>query len=260
MTLRTWASVHAIVLAVTALLLLPLQAQAERDWEFSVSAFGGKALHSNESVKISEGPVIQNGIVTGSYSNGTGNGVNLNDAPTFGGKLTAWHLPRQYKWQPQVGIELDWTRFTADLDPQTVGATGAVSIPGFALGRITFPTSIDFNVNVLAVNLLFRYPIGATPEMPQGRWYPYVGGGLGVQRAHLTDVGLGFQETSYSPAVQGLVGVKFFLIKNLAIFGEVKRTTGWNTFHFEGAGAPPGYFEKYTISSNHFVAGVALHF
>jgi hypothetical protein len=251
MRLSTWASVHAVVLAVTALLFLPLQAQAERDWEFSVGAFGGKALHSNESMKFSDGT---GGIVT----SGTAHNVNLNDAPTFGGKLTAWHLPRQYTWQPQVGIELDWTRFTADRDPQHVSATGTVTIPGMELVGVTFLTPIDFSVNVLAANLLFRYPIGATPEMPQGRWYPYVGGGLGVQRAHLTS--FGFQETSYSPAVQGLVGVKVFLIKNLAIFGEVKRTTGWNRFDFEGSGAPPGFYEKYTISSNHFVAGVALHF
>ena len=93
---------------------------------------------------------------------------------------------------------------------------------------VTFLIPVDFSVNVLAANLLFRYPIWATPEMPQGCWYPYVGEGLGVQRAHLTN--LGFQETSYSPAVQGLVGVKFFLMKNLAIFGGVKRTTGWNRF------------------------------
>jgi hypothetical protein len=85
MKLRTLASVHAIVLAVTALLLLPLQAHAERDWEFSVSAFGGKALHSNESVRVSQGPVIQNGIVTGTYTNGTWADLNLNDAPTLGG-------------------------------------------------------------------------------------------------------------------------------------------------------------------------------
>ena len=250
---------RAIVLAITALFLLPLQAQAERDWEFSVSAFGGKALHSNESAKISQGPVIQGGIVTGTYNDATANDVNLNDAPTFGGKLTAWHLPRRYKWQPQIGLELDWTRFTADLHPQTVSATGGtVSVPGMELKTIEFLVPRDFSVNVLAANLLFRYPIGATPEMPQGRWYPYVGAGLGVQRATLSVVG--FQETSYSPAVQGLVGVKFFLIKNLAIFAEIKRTTGWNKFDFEGAGVPPGYFEKNTISSNHFVAGVALHF
>jgi hypothetical protein len=32
----TWAGVREILLAVTALFLLPLQAQAERNWEFSV--------------------------------------------------------------------------------------------------------------------------------------------------------------------------------------------------------------------------------
>lgn len=246
-----WAGMRAITLAVTALFLLPLQAQAERNWEFSAGVFGGKAYHSNENMKYSDG---QGGVVIA----GTAHGVNLNDAPTFGGKLTAWHLPRLYKWQPQIGLELDWTRFTADLHPQTVGAEGTVSVPGFELGSVTFLAPIDFSVNVLAANLLFRYPIGATPEMPQGRWYPYVGGGLGAQRASMTFSG--FQETSYSPAVQGLVGAKFFLIKNLAIFAEVKRTTGWNEFDFEGSGAPPGFSSKFTISSNHIVAGVALHF
>lgn len=135
----TWAGVRAIVLAATALFLLPLQAQAERNWEFSVGAFGGKALHSSESVKISQGSVFDAaGMVIGSYTDATANGVNLNDAPTFGGRLTAWNLPRQYKWQPQIGLELDWTRFTADLHPQTVGATGTVNLPGFELGSITF--------------------------------------------------------------------------------------------------------------------------
>ena len=254
----SWALVRAIVLAVTSLFLLPLQAQAERDWEFSVSAFGGKAFHSNENLKISQGPIFDGGgMVIGTFTNGIAQGVNLNDAPTFGGKITAWNLPRKYKWQPQIGLELDWTRFTADIHPQTVGAEGAVSVPGFELGSLSLIAQ-DFSVNVLAVNLLFRSPIGATQEMPQGRWYPYVGGGLGAQRASLTL--LGYQETSYAPAVQGLVGIKFFLIKNLAIFGEVKRTTGKNEFDFEGAGAPPGYFEKYSITSNHFVGGVALHF
>jgi hypothetical protein len=73
-----WASVHAIVVIVTVLLLVPFQAHAERDWESSVGAFGGKALHSNESVKFSDGT---GGIVT----SGTTQDVNLNDAPTLGG-------------------------------------------------------------------------------------------------------------------------------------------------------------------------------
>jgi hypothetical protein len=108
----------------------------------------------------------------------------LNDSPTFGAKVTAWYLPRQYNWQPQIGLELDYTKFTADLDPQTAGATGTSLTPGMELVAVQFLTHRDFSVNVLAANLLFRYPIWATPELPQGRFYPYIGVGLGVQRAH----------------------------------------------------------------------------
>ena len=70
----TWAGGRAIILAVTALFLLPLQAQAERDWEFSVGAFGGKALHSNESMKSTQLPDASGGT---DY-NVTAHGVNLN--------------------------------------------------------------------------------------------------------------------------------------------------------------------------------------
>jgi hypothetical protein len=147
-----WASVYAIVVAVTALLLLPLQARADRDWEFSVGAFGGKAFHSNEEIKFNAGAGTGFGAVTA-------HGVNLNDSPTFGAKITAWHLPRQYKWQPQIGLELDYTKFTADLDPQITGATGTSFTPGFEAGSVIFTQPVDLSVNILAANLLFRYPI-----------------------------------------------------------------------------------------------------
>lgn len=199
-------------MAVTALLLLPLQAQAERNWEFSVGAFGGKAFNSNKDVKFNfEG--------TG-FTTGTANGVNLNDSPTFGAKITAWYLPRQYKWQPQIGLELDYTKFTADLDPQTAGASGPSLTPGFVLGSVAFTTPQDISVNVLEANLLFRYPIWGTPELPQDRFYPYIGAGLGVQRARLSVPILSHQETSYSPAIQGTVGLKFFIFRNLLSSGN----------------------------------------
>jgi hypothetical protein len=83
---------------------------------------------------------------------------------------------------------------------------------------ITLPNRIEFGVDNLAVSLLFRYPIWATTDLPHGRWYPYVGIGGGFQRARLSTQG--YEETSYSPLFQGLVGVKFFLIKHVAIFGE----------------------------------------
>ena len=248
----TWAGGRAIILAVTALFLLPLQAQAERDWEFSVGAFGGEAYHSNEDLKINNGdpsfPV-----------HGTVHGVTLNDSGTFGGKLTAWYLPRKYNWQPQVGFELDFTRFTADMDPQLRGADGTFPTPGFQLGSVQFTYVRDLSVNTLAANLMFRYPIWSTPDLPQGRIAPYVGIGVGAQRAVLSLQAVPYREVDYAPAGQLLVGMKFFVMKNLAIFGEYKRIWSSHDFTYSGV-QPPGYEETWSVVTNILAGGVSIHF
>lgn len=78
-------------------------------------------------------------------------------------------------------------KFTADLHPQTARATDTSLTRGFELGSVTFLSPQDFSVNVLVANLPFRYPNWATPEMPQGRFYPYIGIGVGVERARSSD-------------------------------------------------------------------------
>ena len=248
----TWSGVRAIVLTVAALFLLPLQAQAERDWEFSVGAFGGEAFHSNEDMKINSGD-IANPV------HGTVHGVTLNNSGTFGGKLTAWYLPRKYSWQPQIGFELDFTSFTADMHPQLRGADGTVTTPGFFLGAVQFNDVRDLSVNTLAANLLFRYPIWSTPELPQGRIAPYVGLGVGAQRAVLSLQVVPYREVDYAPAGQLLVGMKFFVMKNLAIFGEYKRIWSSHDFTYSGI-TPPGYEETWSVVTNILAGGVSIHF
>jgi hypothetical protein len=252
MAQATWSGVRAITLAVTALFLLPLQGHAERNWEFSVGAFGGEAYHSNEDLKINSGD-------NGDPWHGTVHGVTLNNSGTFGGKLTAWYLPRKYNWQPQVGFELDFTRFTADMDPQLRGADGTVSTPGFKLGAVQFSDVRDLSVNTLAANLMFRYPIWSTPDLPQGRIAPYVGIGVGAQRAVLSLQAVPYREVDYAPAGQLLVGMKFFVMKNLAIFGEYKRIWSSHDFTYSGI-TPPGYEETWSIVTNVLAGGVSIHF
>lgn len=247
----TRAGVRAIVLAVTALFSLPLQAQAERDWEFSVGAFGGKAFHSDQDLKIN--------FVDGDPWHGTVHGVTLNDSGTFGGKLTAWYLPRKYRWQPQLGLELDFTRFTADRHPQLRGADGTVSTPGYQLGSVDIGFGSDLSVNTLAANLLFRYPVWSTTDLPGGRIAPYVGIGVGAQRAVLSLQIVPYREVDYAPAGQVLVGMKVFVMKNLAVFGEYKRI--WSSHDFvTSAIFSPGYEEKWSVVTNVLVGGVSLHF
>lgn len=249
----TWAGVRVIVLAVTALFLLPLQAQAERNWEFSVGAFGGKAFHSDQNMDFNLGNY------GGPAGHGTVHGVTLNDSGTFGGKLTAWYLPRKYNWQPQVGLELDFTRFTADRHPQLRGAEGTIAIPGMEIVGFNLDWVQDLSVNTLAANLLFRYPIWSTPDLPGGRIAPYVGIGVGAQRAVMSLQIVPYREVSYAPAGQVLVGMKFYVMKNLAVFGEYKRI--WSSHDFvDPAFFVPGFEEKYSIGTNVLAGGVSLHF
>ena len=250
----TRAGVRTIVLVVAALFLLPLQAQAEGNWEFSAGVFGGKAFHSNEDAKITSG------VYNGPYYEATIHGVTLNDSGTFGSKLTAFYLPRKYRWQPQVGLEIDFTRFTADLHPQLRGGDGRIDIPGFQVGSYQFPVVQDMSVDTLAANLLFRYPVWSTPDLPQGRIAPYVGFGVGAQRAVLSLQVVPYREVDYAPAGQVLVGMKFFVMKNLAVFGEYKRIWSSHEFTYSNLSPPPGYFERYSVVTNVLVGGVSLHF
>ncbi len=47
--------------------------------------------------------------------------------------------------------------------------------PGFQLGTHAFFDIHDLSVNTFAANLLFRYPVWSTPDLPQGRIASYVG-------------------------------------------------------------------------------------
>jgi hypothetical protein len=159
------------------------------------------------------------------------------------------------RWQPQIGLEIDWTRFTADVpDGQVIPGFGTVLPTSTPVGFIGPFTRREIAVDNIAFNLLFRYPIWATEDIPQGRWYPSVGIGGGAQRARLSLQG--YEETSYSPSIQALGGIKFFAIKYLALFGEAKWTQGWHRFKYE----TDSYWERYSISTIHLVGGVALHF
>ncbi len=240
-------------LAVSCLLIVTTPAAAERNWEFSIGGYGGWAFHGDTTFQNNQLVNVSTGLVEPVDAKATN--LRFEDSGTFGAKLTVWHLPKKYRWQPQIGFEIDWTRFTADVPAgQVLPGFGTFLSTGTPIGFVIFNVAPEFAVDNMAFNLLFRYPIWATEDMPQGRWYPYVGIGGGAQRARLSIQG--YEETSTSPSIQALGGIKFFVIKYLALFGEAKWTQGWHTFKYE----TDSYWERYSMSTIHLVGGVALHF
>ena len=143
--------------------------------------------------------------------------------------------------------------------PKHRGAEGTVNIPGMEIVGYRFKWVEDLSVNTLAANLLFRYPVWSPPDLSQGRIAPYVGIGDGAQRAVMSLQIFPYREVSYAPAGQVLVGMKFYVMKNLAVFGEYKRIWSSHDFH-DPALFSPGYEGKWSLATNVLAGGVSLHF
>lgn len=92
------------------------------------------------------------------------------------------------------------------------------------------------SVNTLAANLLFRCPIWH-PRSSAGTNRAYVDIVVGVQRAVVSLQIVPYREVSYASAGQVLMGMKFFVMRNLAVFGEYKRI--WSSHDFTYADIAP---------------------
>ncbi len=242
--------VRIAICLLAALLALGLAGvpctEALGDWDVSLAGFWGRTIVQSADIHISQPTPFLDGEVEG---------VTLGNDPTFGGKLTVWKPNRKSSHRIDFGLELDATRFISDLQPQTRDAEGIAAGAGGvgALGFVTFLQPFDIQSNVMAINLLWRYPVSASRAMPHGRWYPYfgVGGGASISRMRING---GPWQNDVSPVFQGIAGAKFFLARNVGIFAEYKRTQTTHDFAFQ-------FFElEVPLGVNHFVGGLAFHF
>lgn len=65
------------------------------------------------------------------------------------------------------GAELDITNFHPDQEGGQVLMTNA----GFPV----ITNAVDLYATFAGINVLTRLPLDVTPELPNGRWFPYVG-------------------------------------------------------------------------------------
>lgn len=156
----------------------------------------------------------------------TAQDVELENSPSFGGKIGLWVTAPRKTLGIDIGAEINVTHFDPD------------------------PT---MNATYFGVNLMARLPMGVGPELPNGRWFPYVGLGGGAQR--LSVEVLGFKEGNTVTAFQGLGGVKVFLFKHVAVFAEGKFTHASHRQVFHGFSPV-----DFTVNAVHGVGGLSLHF
>ncbi|MGE0470700.1 MAG: hypothetical protein AB7L09_15310 [Nitrospira sp.] len=173
-------------LAVSCMLISTVPAAAERSWELSIGGYGGWAFHGDTTFQANQLINVSTGFVE--PVDGKGTNLRFEDAGTLGAKLSAWHLPRKYRWQPQIGLEIDWTRFIADVPGgQVIPGFGTFLTSGTPLGLIGPISRREFAVDNIAFNLLFGIrsgpqticrrvggiPMSVSEEVPNGLAYLY---------------------------------------------------------------------------------------
>lgn len=200
-----------------------VQAQEEvhgKPVDVYISGFGGYSFPFKTDVTVS-----------GAFGSGVISDVDFEDSPSFGGKIGMWFTGQRKALGIDIGMEVDVTHF----DPDS-----------------------DLSATYYGLNALARVPMGITPDLPNGRWFPYIGLGGGAQHLVSDEFG-GMKPTHTAPAFQGLGGVKVFLFKHLAVFVEGKFTHASHRLDFN----LPGFGtirNDFTLNSVHGVGGLSLHF
>jgi hypothetical protein len=171
--------------------------------------------------------------------------AELDNSATVGGKLGIWFTAPRKTLGIDVAAEIDVTHFNPDLPGGQIltSNVGLVSL-----------LPLDLNAAFFGINVLARLPMGITPDLPNGRWFPYLGIGVGGQRVTLQATWT-TEARNTAPAVQGLGGVKVFLFKHIAEFAEGKFIHASHTFEFQHVGP-----RELTVNSVHGVGGLSIHF
>lgn len=172
--------------------------------------------------------------------------VKLDNSPSVGGKIGMWITAPRKTFGFDVGVEVDVTNYNPD--------ASAGQVLSSSLGPAILLSTLDLNATYFGMNVLARLPMGITSDLPNGRWFPYIGVGGGAQRLTAKISGVTNEGRDTAPAFQALGGVKVFITKHFAAFVEGKFIHASHTFE-TGIGEISA-----NLNSVHGVGGLSAHF
>ena len=262
-TIRTLRSAGSrLLLSLAALAtLLPCQAGAEP----YVLGYVGAAVTQDKDLRteleLNDAPFV----------NGRAHDLSFETSLLFGAK--GGYFVDTAVLGGHVGAELDVYHFRPDLEEQRVTFTGLLA--GVNGRSRTTLQSADIEVTAVTLNLLYRFGLLTDAQYPRGRLQPYVGVGGGAFIARLAtttspfDVNKSIADTDVQPGVQALVGGRWFLTRNIALFAEYKyvQTEAFSfTFResgtiaaFGGLGFTETARDRADITSHLFYGGLGFH-
>lgn len=183
-------------------------------------------------------------------------GVGFDTSASFGGRLGYW-----FESAPYLGLALDAFHFQPDLSGQT-RTVKLCDIDGCETDRLPFDKA-DLDVTAISFDVMLRWSLLTTKELPKGQLQPYLSMGPAIFIARVKD-SVNFadppnqSDTDTSMGLKAGAGLAWEFRKNVALFTEYRFT------HFspEVEFRPDGF--KTTVESNinthHLLGGISLRF
>ena len=213
--------------------------------ELALDIFGGVSLTESTDFAV-DGIDNTNVFLRGVLSN-----VKVDPGFTVGGRIGYW-----FESLPFLGLGVDGFYFSLPVPAQTVDST--TDITGSIRGRpITTTTSgqvklrsVDLPAAGFSPQLMLRWPLLTSNEMPKGRLQPYIGVGpawaVSIDRDELALV------------LGGLVrgGIAFQLFRHLALFAEYRYSFFPN---FELTDSHGLHFQT-DLNTHNVVGGLSIRF
>lgn len=232
--MRTCTRKWAIALVLTG---VGLMASTAARAEFYIAGQGGVSFPGSFSNVQGVGPLFGG-------SGFKASDLDLATSPLYGAKV-GYFLPG-LTW---LGIEAEYFYTNPHIKQQPFSIT---TPSGQVLNRIGDKPGAHTRMQTAALNLIARYP--------GKRFQPYIGIGPAMYWARISGseilpVGSGrpLSASDSSIGLNALVGARYFLTKQLAVFTEYKYNKA--SFTFENNAQ-----FKTDYSANNIVAGLAVHF
>jgi opacity protein-like surface antigen len=182
----------------------------------------------------------------GTDSSLKGSDLDLATSPLYGAKV-GYFFPR-LNW---LGVEGEFFYSNPHMKQQSSTSTGTFNTPFGPVTGTTTQNVAGAHVRMMtgAINVIARYP--------GKRFQPYIGVGFAMNWARFSSPelrsGRAQVASDTSPGFNALAGMRFFMTKHVALFGEYKYTK--SSFDFGN-----NVLFQADYSAHNFVAGVSLHF
>ncbi len=202
--------------------------------EVSISVYSGTSDTATSDLRIRE---------PSSDSDATFHGVRwqarpFEDSPYYGIRLAYFQTNSS-----RIGASLDFTHYKIYAETERTlaldGRWDGVTVKGIGPMYLRVQHfEVSHGLNLAALNMIYRWPLGPAAALPESRWQAYVGAGLVAYVPHAeATINGNFTSAGYQLGgfgYQVLAGLQCRVSRRMSLFAELKQDGGGLNMDFQG--------------------------